>query len=1245
MNAFRRLHKFLFAALTAATGTIAVAQCTNTTQYPSGSTIPDGLGAVTTITTCSFQQEYSVITSIVATATYQFTIDDGTYITVHQGTYDGPVLGYGSSPVTVQAVTSEDLFAHWSTDANCGTATNCRVTTVQLFLNCTPPTFTTTTTNDCANNQFYVNVNVSSTGDGATVNVTYNVDGGAPTTMTGLSAGSYQLGPFPSGALVNVTVEHESDPACNQTHPNITNFPCPILSCGPDTYTHCYANSESYIMVFEGTSSFPLRLQFNSGSIYQFGGDVLRIYDGLNDQGALLYTGIGNNGDLTGVIATSTNVDHALCLKFTSDAFTSCADGGVLGEWNYTVGCLDCTPPTVTGYTVVNDCANQAFNVSVDISDLGSDPNVEIANNVGVASTFASAPGTYIAGPFPLDGPVQITLVNELNSLCNITSATMVNAPCPIISCGPDTYTHCYANNEVYEKVFQGTSTFPLRLQFNSGSIYQFGGDVLTIYDGLNDQGAILYNGLGNAGNLAGVFVTSTNVDHALYLKLTTDGFTSCFDGGIFGEWNYTVGCLDCTPPVVTSYVVNTDCANQVFTVDVNVNSIGTDLNVEIANNVGVASTFAAAPGVYTAGPFPVGNPATITLVNELNALCNVTSTPLENTYCPIQITCGNPAFDDSYCYHNSDSQHWLYQNTGTESLALLFSSGTIESVSFDHLVIYDGVDNTGSVIYTHTGGTVDLTGVLAISTGPAIYMEMSSDGSVCCSDNSFGAAGEWNWTVGCLDCTQAAATYNVVLDCANNQYYISTHITGIGSDPTITLTNTGGAPDVAVTDTGTYSVGPFAFGTLNRVNVVNDANTLCSVHSDFLTNAPCPLIDCGPNTFTLCYHDAMDSSVVYQSANAFPVAIIFNAGQLDTYGDSIYIYDGLDFQAPVIYAGVNNFDLADLLFTSTNIDNALLLRIRSDQFFGSCFDGTVTVPWDWTVSCLDCTNPAATFEMIPDCAHHGYNIAVNVTSVGTAPSIRIANSYGLDTLNNVGLGITMIGPIPVDTVAHLTLLNSQNSLCRIHSGDFVFTSDSCVTTACDPTGVDYCYANSDTAWFVYHSGNANPITLTFSWGTTLVNDFIQIYNGLDTTAQIVYMGNNGGNLAGLSFTSNNADNALLLRVISSQVGSCATGQTTGMYWVVGCGLVGMDEVSGNDLSLYPNPTTGELFINLPQSIMTGPVDVDVLDVTGRLVRTDHFNAAGQVQRMDLSDLQNGNYAVVLSTSQRREVRQVQIAR
>lgn len=66
------------------------AQCTNTSPYGTATAASDN--STVQISTCNYQTEYSTVSNITAGQTYIATYDLGGYITVHSGTYDGPVV-------------------------------------------------------------------------------------------------------------------------------------------------------------------------------------------------------------------------------------------------------------------------------------------------------------------------------------------------------------------------------------------------------------------------------------------------------------------------------------------------------------------------------------------------------------------------------------------------------------------------------------------------------------------------------------------------------------------------------------------------------------------------------------------------------------------------------------------------------------------------------------------------------------------------------------------------------------------------------------------------------------------------------------------------------------------------------------------------------------------------------------------------------------------------------------------------
>lgn len=703
---------------------------------------------------------------------------------------------------------------------------------------------------------------------------------------------------------------------------------------------------------------------------------------------------------------------------------------------------FNCANAPLSTTTLVMDCANNQFFLNVDIVSMGSAATVDILNNGGAPTVSGATVGTWTVGPFPLGTLVQLQLVNNSDPGCDFYPTAITNDPCPYVSCGPDNYTYCYGNGENTLFIYQGSSTIdPLAIYFNAGGMYNFGGDILTIYNGINSFAPILFSGF--MADLTGQIWIASNPDNALTMQITTDGFTSCADFGVFPEWDYTVGCLDCTPATATFTPVM-DCPNLQWFVDVNVTVAGSDPALDITNTGGAPVVTTSGVGTYTVGPFTLGVPVTITLENDANSLCNINSGALINpTICPVPVPCGFPPVNETYCYTDNDNAAWHWvSDDGTSPLALIFNAGQIESVTWDHLNIYDGPDNTYPLLYTHnTFATVDLTGLLVVSTQPDIYMEMWSD----------------------------------------------------------------------------------------------------------------PSVSCGSGFFTA---------------------------------------------------------------------------------------------WDWTVGCLDCTVPAAIFTVVPDCIHREFSVEVNVTSTGDASVVDVVNTLNSDTAQNLALGTHLVGPFGMDSTVILTVLNGDNPLCRVYSDSLTWVADSCIIHSCGEDYYNYCYENSDNAWFTYQSTSGLPITITFTSGDMLAGDKILVHNGSDTYSALIFNGNNGGDLTGLSLNSANPDNILMLHIISNELGSCDDGSApTPMNWKILCGFASVDESFPGEFFMYPNPTNGMLNIEVSND-GSGPLNVEVMDLAGRLVMAQTFIVTpGVKMTMDLNKLSTGNYLVKLSNDRWVRAQQVQVAR
>ena len=137
------------------------AQCTNTSQYPSGTIPINASGTATTISTCSFGGEYSVVSGAVNGQTLRFTSSVATdIITIHSGSSNGPVIAFGTTPLVFANGYTGTVYAHWNTPG-CGSDFSCRTTTVQCT-SCSTPV-------GCTNTSSFGSATINPTGTIVTV--------------------------------------------------------------------------------------------------------------------------------------------------------------------------------------------------------------------------------------------------------------------------------------------------------------------------------------------------------------------------------------------------------------------------------------------------------------------------------------------------------------------------------------------------------------------------------------------------------------------------------------------------------------------------------------------------------------------------------------------------------------------------------------------------------------------------------------------------------------------------------------------------------------------------------------------------------------------------------------------------------------------------------------------------------------------------------------------------------------------
>lgn len=1257
--------------------------CQNENQYPAGTISPNSDGTVTTISTCSFQTEYSHITDLVNGGTYQFVIGSG-YITVREGTYDGPVVAEGSGTVDVLS-NGSDLFPHWNVDATCATATGCIVTTVQFLLDCTPPQATYTITEDCDNGTFSVIVDVSSTGDGAAVDIVYDLLGQVET-IPGVGVGTYELGPFITGDQVAVSVNHEFDFLCNVNFGLLQsplNCPQPIAcGSGPSFFNYCYANNEVKQWNFQATSVGTLVLSFISGTIQNSFSEQLAIYDGQDATGTLLWqhTSTGGNFDLSGISVAGTS--GYLHMVLTSDGFGSCATGET-SEWNWSVTCLNCLIPAVTA-SVVDDCPNNQYNIPLDVTSTGDGSTVNILYSVNSGDPVVVSgvtTGITNLGPFTVNDVVTILVQHEFDESCSFTLGTFTDlGTCPnLITCGaqPLVETYCYEPNDSRSWSYQSIGTGTLRLRFNRGTIESNTFDDLAIYDGTDATGTQLfvhnnttsYN-LGPVGSAINntfpeyyeieVYSTTGN----LYMEMSSDGSVQCggdFPTESYDSWEWEVVCLDCAIPTGTVTIVD-DCANEQFSLDVDITGTGDAATATVLYTVngGTQEVLSGLGiGITTIGPFAFGDIVNVVLAHESNSLCNMDQGDFSDTgTCPLLIACDGTFVQDSVCFGNTQDLRYYYQGTGTFPLGIFFDSGLLGFG--DVLTIYDGGDITAPVLYTNPGNA-DLTGLFISTTNPEHRMTLRilSNGFTSCADG--GLVDNVAWQVGCLDCVPPTGTFTIVQDCDNFQYFVDVDVTDLGTDSEIEIANTSGLASTFVTEPGVYQVGPFVSGTQVEITLVNDANNLCNVYSGTLVNPLCPTILCGatPLVQTYCYDDNADAAWAYATPTTGTIRLIFNRGTIESASfDVITIYDGPDPSGTVLFTH-SNFQQYNLGPTGSAVQStfapyyavdvttttgSLYMTLTSDGSV-SCGGGSAYDEWEWTVQCIGCQAPGVSYNLVPDCFSRNYTAEVIVTQAPSAEGLEVEETISGTTQTVTAVGVYSFGPYAQNDSIVFGLTDLASPECTFFSDSITYLSDSCVIRSCGVETYTHCYGNNTDRWYTFESLENVPTTINFLGGQMLTGDRIVVYNGYDENATIIYQGINGGNFTGFAVNSQNVNNAITLRIQSNDAGSCATGEVANeMVWAVGCGAVGIDELSQEGFSVHPNPTNGLLYIELDEELR-GQASVRVLDMSGRIVIEQALQAKGGANTIDMSGLQSGQYMVQLTTGDWVKTQRVQVTR
>ena len=430
------------------------------------------------------------------------------------------------------------------------------------------------------------------------------------------------------------------------------------------------------------------------------GWDFLSVYDGPNASSPLVGTFTGN---AIPDPVTSTDTSGALTFVFDSD--------GSVTDFGYAIA-TSCAPPpsclAPTGLAISNIggttadfdwdalTGNESWKyVIVPTGDPAPTGNGTLATVNAVTFTdldFLTTYDVYVRafcgdddGYSLWSGPVTFTTTQQTDYTIDCSLGEPVNI------------NYCYTNNDATYWLFTSTDGFPLKIEFNTGTIEGFWDD-LTIYDGPDNTFPVLFNNNdADLEDFTDLVIESTAT--AVYVKVDSDGSGSCESSFGYTPWDFDVSCKTCITQLVDFSVDGACEPAQEFYINANVTDMGDAINLELTDNQGSPAQTTTQTGIVTFGPYPANEQVVITVVNSDDTSCSVDSDALTFLCPPPPNECSivYAGEDTNFCSDGSTpatltaSYHLFGQDTTTYDVTVQencpspnLSGGTPTSLDID---------------------------------------------------------------------------------------------------------------------------------------------------------------------------------------------------------------------------------------------------------------------------------------------------------------------------------------------------------------------------------------------------------------------------------------------------------------------------------------------------------------------------------------------------------------------------------
>ncbi|WP_040279043.1 DUF7619 domain-containing protein [Psychroserpens damuponensis] len=528
---------------------------------------------------------------------------------------------------------------------------------------------------------------------------------------------------------------------------NIMSEDCPIeINCedAPVNTTYCYEINSADQYTYTSVDGSPVQVIFNSGEV-EDGWDELTVVD---SDGTVIYSGYGNNGDLTGLTFMSTG--DTLTVYVDSDEVFACADQNY-EPLDYDVSCFDTTAVplcTSTLTTPVNGDDNVNENVELTwtmASGLVTGYKLSIGTTSGGIDVFdnedVGSVLTYDIGTLDYDTTYYVTVIayNTNGDATGCTEESFTTRPNPnqtiICDDGGFNTTYCYGNNDTSEFSFQSDSGEPLTIFFNSGGA-EVNFDEISIID---SNGTVLNSNLpyGNDGDFTGMSFTSSG--GTISVVFDTDASVSCATGSACcsEQFDFDVYCSSAVGIIEVNAFIDENTNSMFDVAEPNFSNGYFTYEVNNDGNMNIVNSSTGSFQIVTINETDVYD-FTFNLYQESEGCYDITT----SIYDSISVANGAtetvdfPVIEEQSCEDLAvylinywtpprpgftHENNLVLENHGFTTIA----SGTVEFI-VDPLLVYNGVTSVNpnyTINNTATGFTVDF---VNLQPGAVEYIDIS---------------------------------------------------------------------------------------------------------------------------------------------------------------------------------------------------------------------------------------------------------------------------------------------------------------------------------------------------------------------------------------------------------------------------------------------------------------------------------------------------------------------------------------